>query len=117
MVAGIIHNSFPASFVLGVLRRRTCSLLPTTSPHSLTPSLPHSVNPLTPPLAPSPPPQGGPLEAKAKDRRIRRTLELLGPPDPDTGVPAVVGRRELLYRDRMEMQTVNRWGGEWWQFM
>eukprot|EP00198_Chlamydomonas_reinhardtii_P013396 XP_001702733.1 TafII-250 protein [Chlamydomonas reinhardtii] len=54
------------------------------------------------------PKKGGPLEAKAKDRRIRRTLELLGPPDPDTGVPAVVGRRELLYRDRMEMQTVNR---------
>ncbi|GFR41442.1 hypothetical protein Agub_g2129, partial [Astrephomene gubernaculifera] len=46
--------------------------------------------------------KGQPLEAKPKERRIRRVVTLLAPDGTE------LGRREYVYRDRAEMQVVNR---------
>ncbi len=56
-------------------------------------------------MLPALPSQGQPLEAKPKERRIRRVVILMAP-DGATEV----SRKELVYRDRADMQIINRCG-------
>ncbi len=71
-------------------------------PDTLPGPLPHAFLP-----SPPSPHQGGPpLEAKPRERRIRRTVLQVAPDGtPLPGAPP----RELLYRDRADMALINRY--------